>query len=527
MPTDQLPQAFNLYRVTEIRKIEATALAALPPGSLMQAAGKAAADLVKKLSPKSNPAQSPVLVLCGPGNNGGDALETAYLLALANYDVSIVLCAGSQQFSAEAQQCLQRAQHSPAKFIEIDHALTQLTAKSWSFVIDGLFGIGLSRPITGLAANIIAQLNNMKDAARPIVVALDIPSGLDADTGQVVGVEGVAIRASHTITFIANKPGLHTAAGRDYAGSVRVADLNISTDCFAMPHGRLSDRTMIASMFQARPHDSNKGSYGNVTVIGGAPGMTGAPLLSARAAIHCGAGRVYLGFIGASIGVDSLHPELMCRQASELDFSQHVVVIGPGLGNCAEAQAALTKALTDATSIVIDADALNLIATKPALQKLLAERRQNGMASIMTPHPLEAARLLKLNTKQIQADRWSSAERLAQIFNATVILKGSGSIIATPDVPVCINSTGNPALATAGTGDVLAGICGALLAQGIPENQAATAAAWLHGSAADNLVAQGVGPIGLTASELIPAVRHCLNQLANPRLSIREYPQSD
>jgi hydroxyethylthiazole kinase-like uncharacterized protein yjeF len=515
MPIEQLPHASDLYRTAEIREIEATALVGLPPGSLMRAAGKAAANLVKDLTSKTSTTKVSVLVLCGPRNNGGDALETACLLALADYDVSIVLCGGSRQFSAEAQLSLVRAQHSPAKFIDIDQALAQLITQSCSFVIDGLFGIGLSRPITGSAASMIVQLNRLTGATRPIVVALDIPSGLDADSGQIIGDQGVAVRATHTITFIANKPGLHTGAGRDYAGSVTVANLQISSGFFPVPQAHLIDRSMFAEMFPARAHDSNKGSFGNVAVIGGAAGMTGAPLLSARAAIHCGAGRVYLGFVGASIGVDSLHPELMCRQASELDVRQHVVVIGPGLGDGAEAEAALSRALTDAPSIVIDADALNLIAIRPVLQKLLTERRQNGVASIITPHPLEAARLLALSTKQVQADRWRSAERLAQIFNATVILKGSGSIVATPDAPIYINSTGNPALATAGTGDVLAGICGALLAQGMTENHAATAAVWLHGLAADNLVEQGVGPVGLTASELIPAVRRSLNQLIN------------
>ncbi len=321
------------------------------------------------------------------------------------------------------------------------------------------------------------------------------------------------MHATHTLTFIGNKPGLHTGAGRDYCGQVIVDDLGIDPDLFPTPGGILIHPEMFAHVWQAREHDSNKGSFGEVVIVGGAAGMVGAPLLSARAALHCGAGRVYVGFISTPLLTDSQYPELMCREAKNCNFDGPVLVIGPGLGDSSAAEQLLEQALTQAQAMVIDADALNLIAVRPSLQALLLLRHERPVATIITPHPLEAARLLGTSAQQIQADRWESARALAKKFMTTVILKGSGTIVTAPDTPISINTSGNPALATAGTGDVLAGICGALLAQHLPATEAARLAVWLHGHAADQLVAQGTGPVGLSASELIPAVRACLNQI--------------
>jgi hydroxyethylthiazole kinase-like uncharacterized protein yjeF len=235
-------------------------------------------------------------------------------------------------------------------------------------------------------------------------------------------------------------------------------------------------------------------------------------------ALMAGAGRVFAGFAGPVPAYDSLHPELMCRHADDLRADHGVVVIGPGLGMSRHAHDLLSRAVSSAPALVIDADALNLIAAEPALQSRLAQRRA---PSLLTPHPLEAARLLGTDVHAVQSDRLSAANALAQRYHATVILKGSGSIIADPgDIPV-INATGNPALATAGSGDVLAGLCGALLAQGWPVRASALAATWLHGSAADQMVADGTGPIGATASELMPWIRNALNKLVNDSSAMR------
>lgn len=241
--------------------------------------------------------------------------------------------------------------------------------------------------------------------------------------------------------------------------------------------------------------------------------MAGAPVLAGRAAAMCGAGRVFCAFIGEPPAYDSTHPELMCRVARDMDFSSGTLVAGPGLGMSRDGFDILSRALHVPGPLVLDADALNLIAAEPALQQILEQHKRTAM---MTPHPLEAARMLGISAKDVQADRLAAARKLAQRFNAIVVLKGSGSVIARPDGKLMINTTGNPALATAGTGDVLAGICGALLAQSIPAWEAALAAAWIHGRAADALVGQGIGPIGMTAGELLPSARMILNQAAQP-----------
>ncbi len=501
-----------LYRIAKIRQIEIAARASLPAGSLMRAAGSAAAEFAKKIISSSN---EKILVLAGPGDNGGDALEAAQLLYAAGLKVTVILCDVNSQYSLDAQQSLQRAQASQATFITIDYFLSD-DKEQWGLIIDGIFGIGLTRAITGTIASLILQVNHLSQKYRIPVLALDVPSGLNADTGQINGEISaencIAIRASHTITFIGNKPGLHTAAGRDYSGQVELANLAISSNFFPKPSALLTHTLMFAKVVKPRLNDSHKGSFGDVVIIGGAPGMAGAPILAARAAIHCGAGRVFIGFIGTPTMFDNQHPELMCRNAQDLDFTHATVVIGPGLGASAEATQLLSKALSDALTMVIDADALNLIASDAPLQKLLAARHDKNLTTIMTPHPLEAARLLGVSTKEIQADRLNSVQSLVNKFKSCVILKGAGSVIATFNGATFVNTTGNPALATAGTGDVLAGVCGALLAQAVSESDAASFAAWLHGLAADVLVAQGTGPIGLTASELIPAIRSCLNK---------------
>jgi hydroxyethylthiazole kinase-like uncharacterized protein yjeF len=499
-----MPLPTALYQVSEIRDIEKSNLAALPAGALMRRAGHAAAHLAKQLiSPSVG--NTEILVLAGPGNNGGDALEAACLLANEGEQVTVLLCADPDRLSGDALHALKRARNSAATFAEGDPVAT-VNAKPWSLVIDGLFGIGLGRPITGTLQDLVNAVNRLACE----ILALDVPSGLNADTGSILGSDRTAIRATHTITFIADKPGLHTGNGRDYAGKVHVASIGIDDSSFKGTRIHLSNVDMFAPCMRRRPHNSHKGSYGDVAVVGGAHGMSGAVILAARAAAKCGAGRVFAAFIGDTPAYDSMQPELMCRRAQDIDFSAGMLVVGPGLGASQAAHEALSAALKHNAPLVLDADALNLIAAKPELQRMLAQRTGDA---IMTPHPLEAARLLQTSAQEVQAERLHAARELAKRFDSVVILKGSGSVIARPDGELNINNTGNPALATAGTGDVLAGICGALLAQSYPAWEAAIAAAWLHGRAADNLVLQGIGPIGLTAGELIPAVRTLLNQL--------------
>ena len=493
-----------LYTVAQVRAIEEAAYAGLSPGTLMRRAGKAAADYALELLGADR--SQPVLILAGPGNNGGDALELASNLAEAGVDATVLHLPGRAQASSETAAAYDRARAGTVGWIDMLPPNAE-----WGLVVDGLFGIGLSRPLEGPYRELAADL----DQLRCPVLALDLPSGLDADTGKVIGPDGVAVRATHTISFLGDKPGLHTADGRDHAGAVRVDMLGV--DSAALPPARawLNGVEVFARLLAARRHNSHKGSFGDVAVVGGAHGMAGAPVLAARGALYAGAGRVYVAALDQPPGYDSVQPEIMFRLADEFDFARRTLVIGPGMGGSAQAMRLLARALDSDSPLVIDADALNLIGASPDLQSRLARR---AAPAVLTPHPLEGARLLGMTTAVVQADRLESAREMALRMNATVILKGSGSVIARPDGDVLVNPTGNAGLATGGSGDVLAGLCGALLAQGWPAWEAAAAAAWIHGAAADLLAENGVGPIGMTAGELPPAARQVLNRLVQERL---------
>lgn len=492
-----MPASHAMYTVAEIRRIEAAALAASPPGVLMRRAGASAAAAATRLLPPGGS----VLALVGPGNNGGDALEAAALLADQGFAVTIRMFAERSRFPTDAADALRRAEATPARF----DAAAPIDGK-WNLVIDGLFGIGLARALTGAIAEVVTALNR----SRCPVLALDVPSGLDADTGAVVGPGGVAVQASHTITFIGDKPGLHTADGCDHAGAVEVAALEVDAQLYPAASLLLNDPALFSMHARPRRANSHKGSFGDVAIVGGAHGMVGAVVLAARSAAFAGAGRVYAGYLATPPAFDPIHPEIMCRRAVDIDLSRAAIVAGPGFGQEAAAKSLLARILDAHGPLVLDADALNLIAADGALQTRLAAR---GAPTLITPHPLEAARLLGTSSSEVQADRLRAARTLAGRYNAVALLKGAGSVMARPDGFAAINPTGNPALATGGSGDVLAGLCGALLAQGWPAWEAMLGAVWLHGAAADSLVRQGTGPVGALAGELIPAIRHVHNRL--------------
>lgn len=504
-----MPPSHALYLTAELRHIEQQALAALPPGTLMTRAARAVAGrALHLLGPNARTAG--VLVLAGPGNNGGDALEAAVLLCQAGVHAQVMLCRGQAKLPADAQRALDMATTAGVPFLAASPERIVQRQSEWGLVLDGLFGIGLTRPLSGLHHALAEAVNTLHCP----VLAIDIPSGLDADTGTIAARGDIAVRASHTITFIGDKPGLHTGHGRDLAGAVSVDTLDIDDKHLLAARLSLNHPARFPDALRPRRHDSHKGSYGDLRLIGGAPGMCGALILAARAALYSGAGRVFAGFLDTPPSYDDSQPELMCRQADEMDFSSGTIVIGPGLGSSGAAAALLERVLHSAAPAVLDADALNLIAAQASLRDVLQKRRG---AVLLTPHPLEAARMLGVDTATVQADRIAAARRLAADCRAVVVLKGSGSVIAGPDGEASVNPTGNPALATGGTGDVLAGLSGALLAQGVPAMQAALAATWIHGRAADDLVAEGTGPVGLTASELPPAIRKALNRLIRER----------
>jgi hydroxyethylthiazole kinase-like uncharacterized protein yjeF len=489
-----------LYTVAQIRAIEHAAAATLEPGALMERAGQAAANVALALL--AGLANRSVLLLAGPGNNGGDALEAAANLAHASagVDVAVIHLPGLQPPSAETAHALARAAESQVRFLG---ALPDLEP---GLVIDGLFGIGLARPLDGPARALVDAVN----ALGWPVLSLDVPSGLDADSGAVVGPHGVAIRAARTLTFIGDKPGLHMFEGRDHAGVVQVDPLGIDDDRYVQAQAELNEPALFARWLKPRANNSHKGSFGDVAIVGGAHGMAGATMLSARGALFAGAGRVLVAALDPGPAFDSVQPEIMFRDAATYPLEEGTLVVGPGMGGSARAMTLLANALAGDAALVLDADALNLISASVDLRERLAQR---AAPTVLTPHPLEAARLLGVTAVEVQRDRLASARALAASFQSIVVLKGAGSVIAAPDGSAVVNGTGNPGLASAGTGDVLAGICGSLLAQGWPAREAALGAVWIHGAAADRLVEQGIGPIGMCAGELPAAARAVLNEL--------------
>lgn len=398
-----------LFDVAASRRIETRALVHSP--DLMERAGLTVAKLALALRRGAGP----VWVVCGPGNNGGDGRIAARRLAEAGVSV------------------------------HIGHAAPRRP----SLVVDALLGLGLNR---APSSDMLATIAAMQACGAPIL-AVDLPSGLLADTGQPAG--EYTVRADHTLVLLTLKPGLFTGEGRAHAGQLWFDDLGVAPD--ESPTADLLGPAPSAP----RSPTSHKGSHGQVLVVGGSPGMQGAARLAARAALSCGAGRVYLDLLGLPDGevADPGRPELMRGRLDEVPHSVGVVGCGAGDG-MADALPALLQRLP---RLVLDADALNAVAADAALADWLRARPRHS--TLLTPHPLEAARLLGRDTASLQADRLAAARQLAERFNATVVLKGSGSVIASPDERPAICASGGPALATAGSGDVLAGWLGGLWAQ--------------------------------------------------------------
>ncbi|WP_041703063.1 bifunctional ADP-dependent NAD(P)H-hydrate dehydratase/NAD(P)H-hydrate epimerase [Pseudogulbenkiania sp. NH8B] len=458
---------------------------------LMAQAARATADWVGGHLPPG----VRVLVAAGPGNNGGDALQAALLLHQRGYHVDLLLPAiPTSPATQAALQALLAAGLQPRSTLAED-------APPPDLIIDGLFGIGLARDFAAPWLDTIRQLNAL---AIP-VLALDTPSGLDPYRGTVAN---VAIRASHTLTFLSHKPGLYMAAGADLAGQVELAPLDYPSELCPATEGELN---RPLALLPARANDSHKGRFGCVLVIGGAHGMLGAALLAGRAAYAGGAGKVHLATLDDRLAVDPAAPELMIQalEPSTTLPRADAVAIGPGLGQGSSARQWLARLLDTDVPLLLDADALNLLAGDSALQQALSRRQGE---TVLTPHPAEAARLLACSTAEVQADRLAAARTLAQRLYSVVVLKGAGSLIVRPDGYYRLNTSGGPALAVAGQGDVLSGLVAALLAQGLPAFDAAALGVHLHGLAGDAYTRAEQGPVGLTAAATVPLLSRMINQ---------------
>jgi ADP-dependent NAD(P)H-hydrate dehydratase / NAD(P)H-hydrate epimerase len=505
--------SYPLHSVAASRRIEQTVAKQLAPHTLMQRAGLAVARLACAIAPHAQT----IWLACGPGNNGGDGLEAAMHLKLWGRNPVVTWLGDEARCSADALLSLHRARQVGVTFAAEPPA-------EYDFAIDALLGIGQSKPVVGVMADWLRHMQ----AAAPAVLCVDVPSGLNADTGTYpisdtvseFTINKIADQAINTLargkntpvfclSLLTLKPGLFTAHGKDATGEVWFDDLGLEpkNSTSEPPTAWLlgADRASLP----ARLHASHKGTFGDVAVVGGATGMTGAALLAARAALHAGAGRVFVALLDSDataqrMTVDQLQLELMLRSLETLPLREQTVVCGCGGGDAV--RHVLPQVLSQAPLLVLDADALNAIAVDTSLQTLLIARSKRGkpvgLSTILTPHPLEAARLLGMSTAQVQADRLAAAQTLADRFGCVVILKGAGSVVAAPAHLPCINPSGNAKLATAGTGDVLAGIVGAVLASGEAAFSAACIATYRHGAAA------GLWPANqtLTASALAQGI---------------------
>jgi ADP-dependent NAD(P)H-hydrate dehydratase / NAD(P)H-hydrate epimerase len=493
-----------LHGNASTRRIEAALAATLPPHTLMRRAGLEAARLALAVAPHARM----IWVAAGPGNNGGDGWEAAFHLRAAGKNVRVSEVPAPSGLPADAHDARQRALAAGVQVLAHAPPPEASDLAAFDLAIDALLGLGSRRAPEGVLAECIAALNRCR---RP-VLAVDLPSGLCADTGRLWG--EAAVRATHTLSLLTLKPGLFTGQGRDHTGQVYFANLG-------QPGQEPADANLIGQDSLHTPpaqHSAHKGSRGDTLVVGGASGMAGAAQLAARAALAAGSGRVYVSLQGGGTSAwDPERPELMQRPTTWPDspetLARCTVLAGCGGGDAIAAQ--LPRLLSCAPRLVLDADALNAIAQDTMLMRLLQNRAQKSFATVLTPHPLEAARLLACQVADVQASRLTAASQLADQTGAMVVLKGSGTLVAAPtsmQVKPWINSTGNAALATAGTGDVLAGwLAGSWAARRNDSYPALSdkalalrtslASVYLHGLAADRA---GVQP--LRAADLIEAM---------------------
>jgi len=456
------------------------------------------------------PAARRWVVLCGAGNNGGDGYAIARLARRSGLDVRVCALADPLQLKGDAATAWQDFAAEGGTLVPFSPAVLA----GAELVVDAILGIGLARPVTGAARTAIEAVNA---AGRP-VVAVDIPSGLDATTGLPAG---VAVRADLTVTFVGRKLGLYLGEGPAYAGHVQFADLGIPAEAVAraglggQAPLRLFTAADLPRVLPRRSPTAHKGDFGHVLVVGGNQGMTGAVRLAGEAALRSGAGLVSVATRPSNAALLPLAcPELMCHginEASDLGpllARATVVAVGPGLGQDDWARALLAAVLATPLPLVLDADALNLLAGSGV-------RRTNW---ILTPHPGEAGRLLRLSSADVQRDRLAALQALVDGYGGTLILKGSGTLVGSASRPAWLIPTGNPGMATAGMGDVLTGVTAGLYAQaqaqaragaGAAAGEVAAAAAFVHGAAGD--AAARAGQRGTLATDLLAQLRPWLN----------------
>lgn len=489
-----LPQ--NLYTASGVRELDRLAIQErnIAGLDLMERAGQAAFAFMQNRWPQAKK----ILVVCGIGNNGGDGYILARLAKTANLDVRVIQLGEKSKLKddalAAAEKCetlgLHAESYDQSFIVEAD------------IVVDALFGTGLDRELNGDWYQAIIDINSLSG----LVLALDIPSGLNANTGKSMG---TAILADATVTFVRMKQGMMTAEGPGYCGEICFSDLSLPADIYsqeAVSSRRIELKDFVTKL-PPRKRDTHKGQCGHVLTIGGDYGYAGALRMAAEAAMRVGTGLTTVATRPEhALNIPLARPELMSAaisSASDLNIllaKATVLVIGPGLGQSDWASALFAKTLQTKLPMVVDADALNLLAIEPTVSNQW----------ILTPHPGEAARLLSCSTAEIQSDRFAAARAIQSKYGGICVLKGSGSLIIDQEQSISICGAGNPGMASGGMGDVLSGVIAGLLAQGLQAADAARVGVCLHAAAADK--AATLGERGMLASDLMPHLR----TLANP-----------
>lgn len=482
----------GLYKAAQVRAMDRYAIDRLGilGLELMHRAGQSAFDCLQRLWPDV----SRLTVVCGAGNNAGDGYVVARLAKLAGMQVTVMPLVPPEKLSGDAATVYQEFIGDGGRTDEYDKDQFLKT----ELIIDALLGTGLDRKVTGLFSEAITSMNS---STKP-VLALDIPSGLNADTGHPMG---CAVRADCTISFIGRKKGLYTGEGLECAGLKEYSSLSVPDEVIQseLPSAQL----IVPAWHRLKPRNLNahKGRFGHVLIVGGDAGYSGAALLAATSAARVGAGLISVATRSSHApGLNLSRPELMCHGIESVDelapllAKASVVAIGPGLGQTEWARDLLAAVLSASLPTVVDADALNLLAN-------LEENRDDW---VLTPHPGEAARLLRIETSTVNTDRFDTLQKLQQKFGGVCILKGAGTLISDGD-QTHISTTGNPGMATGGMGDVLTGVIAGLIAQGIAIAEATRIGVYVHGEAADQ--AAHHGQRGLLASDLFPYLRELVN----------------
>lgn len=485
----------KLYTAQDCRTLDKTAIEQfhIPGFTLMERAANAVVEAARAVYPANNS----WLILCGAGNNGGDGYLVGQLAHEFGVKTRVVALSDPAALSGDAALAFARCQETCGEPLRWPAEIPD----NVNLVIDAMLGTGLDRPVEGHYREAITAINAL-DCPR---VAVDIPSGLSADTGAVLG---CAVHADLTVTFIGKKRGLYTADGPEQSGRILFDRLDLPAgvyDCVPQP-GHLLNADYLASRLTRRARNSHKGQFGHVLLVAGNHGMSGAARLAAEGALRAGAGLVTVATHPDHAAVLNIgRPEMMVRSVAnapeviESGDRATVIAIGPGLGTDAWAQALYGACRDDERPLVVDADGLNLLSRDPVI-------RDNW---VLTPHPAEAARLLGCTTPDVQADRVAAALQLADRYQAVVILKGCGSVVAAPDGRWDICALGNPGMSTGGSGDVLTGVVAAMLAQGFACFDAARLATLAHAAAGDRAAVQGER--GLLALD----IAHQLQQVVN------------